>query len=1227
MARSMHIEARCVFTNGPMGKVRAQAFALKSALNHGGARWLASGEARRVSRMWLMVGVLLQMAILGGSGGVAAAQSEPTGTASPVQTASFTLNSTFTLGSISVVTEGYTGLDFNVAPGGTCAVNGTYGSSNGCTVNYTFTPTAVGVRLGAILLYNSSGGLVATQYISGIGQGPVMQFLPATVITAAGTGGNCSTVGGSCGDGGLATAATVNKINSIAIDAQGNIYLADINASVIRKITKATGDISTLVGTENSRCLESTSACGDGGPATSALLNAPSMIDIDGAGNLYITDKGDNRVRVVNLNTGTINAFAGTGTPCPYSTATCGDGNSALSAYLNSPDGIAIDASGNVYVGDTNDNRIRKVTSATGGISTIAGTGVACTGSACSVSGVSAATAQISTPNEIHFDASGNLYITDSTANVLREILITNGNVGNIQTVAGTGTRCPDPASACGDGGLATNAELNTVWGFTIDGANNIYIADQGDYKIRFVNSTTGIISTVMGTGSICLPTTATCGDGGPATAATLYYPNSLIFDPQGNVLISDDTRMRELTFASSSLSFANTNVNSTSSDSPKHVTIVNAGNAALSLSVPMTGSNPSLTTGFTLDSTTTCPQILYGGSAGSLAVGASCVYAVNFTPTVGGLDSGDLVITDNDLGGIGSTQPLSLVGIGLGPAPAIEFSTAPAATVTAGGNAGSAVTVEELNSNNTLDSTGSDLITITVTGPTGYTATYTATAVNGIATFNLSSDILTASGSYTYTATLTSDPPAVAMETVTAGAAANFVGNGPGASGQSTVISTAYPNPFAVLVKDTYGNPVAGTVVTYAAPTSGASAVLSATTATSNSAGIATVSGTANGMVGSFMVTATINGISGSVTFAVTNTQATPTITWAPPVSATTVTYGTSLASALTATATYNGVSVPGTFTYSASTAGAVTGTSVLSVGIYTITVTFTPTNSIYKTESSTITYTVNKATPSVSLVSATTSVFIQTAVNYTATVTGTATLPAGTVTFYDGTAMLGTSSVSSSGVATLSSTPTTAGTHNITAMFNGSSLYNTATSNVVPELAEDFSVTATGTTAVTVNPNNTATYTFTVAPVSGTVFPAAMTLTPSGGSTSLMLSLTPATIASGAGTTNLTLTVGIPATVLAQNRGPDIGKRLAPMSLAFLLLPLVGRLRKTRRQRGGGLALLLILVIGVGATSLSGCSVPAGYFGQQPKAYTLTVTGVSGSLSHSANVTLTVE
>jgi hypothetical protein len=1375
----------------------------------------------------------------------------PVGTAAPIVPVRVSFPSAMTLNSYSVLTQGFTGGGIaDAGTGDTCTVGNSYSAGATCIVNIAFTPQVVGLTTGEIVVNGSVSS--GSNYFFGFGTAPVLDFLPGKINTISGDGTACTS--GICGDGGSIASASFATPTELVFDTKGNGYVPDGLDQTIRKVSG--GNISTVVGTTGSMCPSGTSTCGDGGQGTSATVHGVSQVALDGAGNLYFTDTNDNRVRVYNTQTGVVSAFAGTGTPCSNPTAAsnpCGDNGPASSAQLTIPEGLAVDSYGNVYIGDSGDHRVREVNVATGIITTIAGTGVACTSSSCGDGGLATA-GQINLPVALSFDPNGNLYIADPLTDSVREVALLTGN---ISTVAGTtGTACTSSTGACGDGGAATSAQLSGPAGIAVDSAGNLFIADTLDNKIRLVNASTGTISTLAGTGLACPTSTASpaCGDTGSPLSATLTTPSFVSIDNSGNVIVGDtgDYRIREIAFPAPSFSFATTAVGSTSTDSPQGVTVFNEGSLALTLSL-----NAAITTNFTIDSTSSCAQT----NGGTIAVGANCTYAVDFKPTTTSTSTGTLTLTDNNLtpSVTTTTQVINLSGTATNAnaATAIAFLNPPTPSITAGGNAGSAVTVEELNSSNTLASTATDTITLTVTGPGGYTATYTATAVGGIATFNLSSAALTATGGYTYTATLGTDTPAVASETVTAGAAVSFSGSGPETAGQSTVIGTAYLNSFAVLVKDAYGNPVQGTTVTFSVPTSGPSAVLSATTARSVSNGVAFVTGTANGIVGNFTVTATINGISGSVTFPVTNTKATPavtlvatpatpivygsaqtvvkgtvadsavtttptgslsffnntstalgsatqlaggtasytgylpagvysltasyggdsnfnlattaaptaytvtkapvtvtasttqtvpagsttatvgvtitgastgtgilvpgaasaatvtctfysgttvvgtstvavvtgttnstaacpvpsavtatsgnytvtaafsgdndytasgsgtgggsgnslnfpitvqptapTITWAPPSSATTVTYGTSLAATLTAAATINGVSVPGTYTYSASTVGAVTGTSVLGVGTYTITVTFTPTSSLYQTVTSTITYTVTKATPGVRVTSSANPVFIQTTVTYTATVTGTATVPGGTVTFYDGTTALGSSNLSGTGVATITSTPTSTGTHPITATYNGSTLYNTATSSAFGELAEDFSVTATGTTAVTVNPNNTVSYTFAVAPVSGTVFPAAIALTPSGGSSSLTLSLAPTTIASGAGTTNLTLTVGIPATVLAQNRGPDspnLGRRLAPLSVALLFLPLLGKLRRTRRQirrkLRGGLTVIMMLLIGVAATSLSGCGVPTGYFGQQPETYTLTVTGVSGTLSHSASVTLTVE
>jgi sugar lactone lactonase YvrE len=1629
-----------------------------------------------------------QAVSLNGTGIATSAPNEPVGTPSPTQTGALSFTSNFTLGSISVVTQGYTGLDFQPTTGGTCLVGQTYSSGQSCTVDYTFTPTVPGERLGAILLYDNSATpkLVATQYLSGVGFGPVLQFQPGEVSTSAGVGVACS--GGACGDGGQATAANISGINSIVFDAAGNTYLIDINSDVVRKVTPA-GVISTVVGTENSACASPTSACGDGGPGTSSLLRGPSKAAIDGVGNMYISDKGDNRVRVFNVISGTINAFAGTGNTCGSpAPGSCGDGGSALSAQLASVDGLAVDIAGNVYIGDTNDHEIRKVNIATGIISTIAGTGATCTTGVCGNGGLATA-AQIAYPNEIHFDTAGNLYITDSTANRLRLINMTTGIISNI---AGSGNACSVPTGACGDGGPANSAQMSTIWGFSLDGASNIYIVDNGDNKIRFVNASTGNISTVMGTGVACSSPTAACGDGGNAASATMNYPATVVFDPQGNVLVSDvtDRRIRKLTFAASNLSYLTTFVGSTSTDSPKSVTMVNAGNAALSFPAPSTGSNPSIAAGYTLDTTsanpTTCPNVAAGGSAGSLAVGGSCIYSINFAPVAPGTDSGSLVLTDNDLGVTPSTQTISLTGIGISPVAQLAWGTLPATTLTAGGNTGTVLVDEQDGSGNTVTS-ATDSITLTVTGPSGYTATYTVTAVAGVATFNLSSDLLTATGGYQYVATATvySNPlsTSTAPETVTAAAPASIAASGYPAGGNVQTIGLGYGSSFSVLVSDQYGNPVPSAVVTFSSPSSGASAVLAGSPATTGASGatlgIATITGTANAIAGSFNVTATVSGVSGSVLFAVTNNQGptttsigalpatpivygsstttlkslvassttsaiptgsvalanngttltgasavalssgsttfttpyltagsysftakysgdanfltstsgaagyvvnkapvtltasnsqtvtalstapalnltitgasvgagilvpgsagggavacnfynsssvlvatttgtvtagssnsaascpvpsaasttvgsysvtvafngdsnylasaggtngvggnslnfpytvikatptvgltalpatpivygssqttlnsavtasagsptgsvvlsnnstplgaaitlasgsasytsyftagsysftsaysgdatfqtassvavpyvvskapvtitassaqtvpalgststlnltitgasvgtgilvpgsgggaavtcnfynssstlvgsstatvvagsasssaacpvpaavtntvgsysvtagfngdsnylvsgagtgggsgnslnfpftvqpvTPAITWSPSASALTVTYGTLLGGTLTPSASYASSSVPGTFTYTASSVGTVNASSVLSVGVYTLTATFTPTSSDYTTNTAKITYTVIPATPTVALTSTPNPVYMLSTVSYTATVTGVTNgvTPQGTVTFFDGTASLGTATLNASGVATVSAAPQVAGTHPITAVYAGNTFYNTATSNILNEVAQDFTVAVAsgGTGTATVNPGGTATYTLVVSPTVLATFPGPVTLTTSGGPAGATITLSPTTVAGGASATNLTLTV-VTANSIVQNTPESLGRKLAPLSLAFLLLPLVG-FRRGRKAWQRYLSVLLLLAGSLGAvTALSGCnSVPSGYFGQAPKSFTITVTGTAGTagtLTHSTSVTLTIE
>jgi uncharacterized protein (TIGR03437 family) len=321
------------------------------------------------------------------------------------------------------------------------------------------------------------------------------------INTIAGTG-----VGGFSGDGSSATKAALNSPTGIAVDGSGNLYIADALNLRVRKI--ASGNINSVAGNG------AVSYSGDGGPAMSAQLNAPESAAMDSAGNLYIADTANNVVREV-AKSGIITTFAGNGTAGGN-----GDGGAATSAQLNAPQGVAVDSSGNVYIADTANGRVRKV-SASGTISTVAGSGAIGYGG----DGGAATSAQLYTPSAVAVDAAGNLYIADFSNNRIRKV----STSGTITTVAGNGN-----SGFTGDGGPATSANLDTPSGVAVDAAGNIYIADTGNNRIRQVNAS-GLITTVAGNG---LP--GFSGDGGVAVIAQLGNPASVAVDSSGNLYVAD---------------------------------------------------------------------------------------------------------------------------------------------------------------------------------------------------------------------------------------------------------------------------------------------------------------------------------------------------------------------------------------------------------------------------------------------------------------------------------------------------------------------------------------------------------------------------------------------------------------------------------------------------------------------------------------------------------------
>ena len=262
---------------------------------------------------------------------------------------------------------------------------------------------------------------------------------------------------------------------------------------------------------------------GDGGPATEAQLSEPRGLAVDGSGNLYVADSGNHRIRLIDAE-GVITTIAGTGVR-----GSSGDGGPATEAQFAAPGGLAVDGSGNLYVADWGNHGIRRI-DAGGVITTIAGTGVR----GFSGDGGPATEAQFATPTDLAADGSGNLYVSDSANHRIRRI----DAGGVITTIAGTGVR-----GFSGDGGPATEAQLAAPIDLALDGSGNVYVTDLRAIRIRRIDAE-GVITTIAGSGPVSSQG-GYSGDGGPATEAQFALPRGLAVDGSGNLYVADSGNQR----------------------------------------------------------------------------------------------------------------------------------------------------------------------------------------------------------------------------------------------------------------------------------------------------------------------------------------------------------------------------------------------------------------------------------------------------------------------------------------------------------------------------------------------------------------------------------------------------------------------------------------------------------------------------------------------------------
>jgi sugar lactone lactonase YvrE len=952
------------------------------------------------------------------------------GSPATTQAATLTFSSAGTVASIRVVTQGETGLDFQNAGGGTCSTNQSYSATQTCTVNVSVSPTAPGRRSGSVQLLDSTNNVLASQAIDISATGPLAVVHFGLTTTVAGISNDWRYR--PTDEGQPATSATIYLPQGVVADDAGVFYISDTINARIRKVDQA-GLITTYAG------IGYASNNGDNGPATAAGVSSPTGLALDGAGNLYIADSGNNTVRRVDAATGIITTVAGKSGVSGSS----GDNGLATDATLANPNGVAFDSEGNLYIADTSNNAIRRVdtagiiTTVAGGLSAIAGDGALATQAA------------LNGPWGIAFGSDGAMYIADLSNHAVRRVSPNSSHLidatSRISTVAGV----LGASGFDGDGGPATSAHLKGPAALAIDPAGNLYIADSGNNRIRRVDAVGGKINSQIGDGL-----TSYQSDGQNANLAMLYGPYALSLNGKGNIYIADyfHNVIRFTSSTASLLEYATIRVSKTSE--PQSVPIDNNGNSVLT---------PGR---FDFNQTALdAPTTSCGSSVPSLAVGNQCQLGVRFAPTVispqNGVTYGSLTMNSD---GTNAPDVVTVYGqvLSVEPTKTVLSSDTNPASVTQPVNFTAVVS----------ETQGTNVPTGTVTFMDGSTAISPAVALssNGIATFSTSALSL---GQHSITASYSGDAAnaAVVSNTVTQSIVQNT---------QISVSSSL--NPSIVLQSVTFQ----ATLTANTPVTSGTITFLDNGTAIGtgalNSSGVATYT-TSSLSGGTHLITANFPGDSSSHASTspalqqTVNRVSSSTLLAASP-SNTAV--GTNVT--LTATVTSNGGPIPtGTVTFrsggatiasaSMSNGTASLTTSALAPGANSITATYNGDTSNLSSTSVATTVTVNRLATVTSLASSAPVANAGTSLQLTASVTlgaGQTAVGAitGIVTFYDAGTPIGSQSITN-GSAVLTTTTLRVGAHTITASYSGSTNYDVSTS---PVLAQTV-LTSTSTTLLSLS------------------------------------------------------------------------------------------------------------------------------------------------------------
>ena len=1061
-----------------------------------------AGTSRRLRTVLGMAAVLL--------GSVAGARAQAitfpgtnVASSSVPQCVSVTLAPSTTASTVQVVTTGLnSGSEFTEVPGSTSCT----GPSGTDTVSVVFKPMYPGLRLGAVVVLDASGNVIGTAYLSGVGMGGLDVLSPGYMTTVAGAFGQATGSSGPA-DGGLATEATMQLPASVVADGAGNLYIADDQNNEVRLVCFA----------QNSATIAGVS-CPGAGVIVNLLpnmsLDQPTGVGLDGAGNLYIADTGNHIILKVTAADGAVTTVAGDGKP-----GFTGDGGLATAAELNRPSGVTIDASGNIFIADTDNNLIRRVDAMTGIITTVAGGGTGTKGTATG--------ATLSAPYAVAFDAAGDMYIPDSGNNIIRKVASSNGNItpaSAISTVAGTGGvdgGCNNLTAAS----TPSNTPLNTPEGIAVDPAGNLYIADSKDACVLKTNGTTSMIP-LAAPGNFTMTPLNPAGKQGQTM---VMWPRGIFVDRTGNVFFADyfGEAIDEVQSNLAVLDFLPTVILDGAESTPIAQIVENDGNAPSQLDsiITLPDSNATFVT-----PPTTCDPNPPTSSFPMMEDGDCTVGAV-FAPSTVGTLAGNIFVTGNtpnDNGtpgldimffGRAATFKLSLTANGM-PALTTNYGSQVVLLATLVGSAatGTVTFTDSLNQGPTttlgqatvaMDSAvlttsmlgvGVHTITATFTG-NSFPATVTVTVTDQTSTTLTSSmnpsmpgspvtltamvsapagngqtlgGTVTVSNMTASTSTLVAIPVPGATDTVTFPVPAGWLVDGvnritatytPPASSTLILGSTS-----AMLSQDvqvspsisvtsslnpsTYGAPVTftatvssgptGTVTFNDGPTPIGMGTLAGTTATFTTSALP---------VGSHMITAAWAAnsdysaqTSPAILEVVTATGTTTTVAATPnpgiagaPVALTATVKPAAGSAAITGSVTFtDGTTTLGTATLSA--AGTATINPTLAAGAHAIVATYAGSTNDVGSTSAALALEVNLAVTAATVSASPNPALVLSPITFTATVTGNGGIPTGSVSFLaNGSINLGSGTLNGAGTAQVTNATLPAGAYQITAVYAG--------------------------------------------------------------------------------------------------------------------------------------------------------------------------------------------